>query len=107
MHEAVHWHNVTPKYSVLSSSAPADMLHKYHVRIRGIDTVLPPERGTYKLGDTVCIKVPKDRGTTRFKVDCVTGVKCQWKLLEFHVTCVPSQNQIHPEMRAALRKVRG
>ena len=36
--EAVYLHNLTPKDDCMTSSAPANKLYKYTVRIRGLDT---------------------------------------------------------------------
>ena len=41
--EAVYWYNVTPKDDVSSSTAPATALHRYHVRVKGIETNPLPE----------------------------------------------------------------
>ena len=41
--EAVYWYNMTPKDSLSSSTSPADMLHRYHIRVRNIDATSPPE----------------------------------------------------------------
>lgn len=88
--EIFYWHNVTPKDGVSSSSAPANMIHKYHVRIKVFDAVLPTElqdeSGAYKMGDLVWLKLSKHRCTTRYKVGCMTGVNSQQNLMEFHVS---------------------
>ena len=40
--EVVYWHNITPKDDVSSCTAPADALHRYPVRIKGVkDNPLP------------------------------------------------------------------
>ena len=58
--EAVYWYNVTPKDDVSPSTAPADALHRYHVRAKGIETHPLPERELtgerIKEGDVVCVK---------------------------------------------------
>ena len=41
--EAVYWHNVSPKDDVSPCTAPADALHRYHVRIKGVEDNLLPE----------------------------------------------------------------
>ena len=60
--EVIYWHNVTPKDDVSPCTAPADMLHGYHVRIKGVeDNLLPkPEvtRGKYEKRDVVWVKNP-------------------------------------------------
>ena len=52
--EAVYWY-VTSKNSLSSSALPADVLHRYHIRVRNIDATPPPELqitgGRYKKGD--------------------------------------------------------
>ena len=60
--EAVYWH-VTPKDDISACTAAADALHRYHVRIEGVeDNPLPePEvtRGKYEKGDVVWVKNPR------------------------------------------------
>ena len=47
--EAVYWHNVTPKDDVLPCTMPADALHRYHVRIKGVkDNLLRWLEGSMK-----------------------------------------------------------
>ena len=76
--EAVYWHNVTPKDNVSPCTAPADMLHRYHVRIKGVeDNPLPePEvtRGKYEKGDLVWVKNPRSKCTTKYSTGRVTEV---------------------------------
>ena len=38
--EAVYWYNATPKDNVLPLTAPINLIHRYHVRLKGID--VPP-----------------------------------------------------------------
>ena len=42
--EVVDWYNITPKDDVSPSTAPADALHRYHVKVKGIETNPLPER---------------------------------------------------------------
>ena len=47
--EAVYWHNVTPKDDISPCTAPADMLHRYHIWIKGVeDNPLPELKGCMK-----------------------------------------------------------
>ena len=41
--EAVYWYNVTPKDNVLPLTAPANLIHRYCVRLKGINA-LPPDK---------------------------------------------------------------
>ena len=41
--EAVFWHNVTPKDNVSPCTALADALHRYHVRLKGVENNPLPE----------------------------------------------------------------
>ena len=58
--EAVYWYNVTPKDDVSPSTAQANALHRYHVRVKGIETNPLPEREVsgerIKEGDVVWVK---------------------------------------------------
>ena len=58
--EAVYWYNVTPKDDVSPSTVPADALHRYHFRMKGIETNPLPEREVsgerIKEGDVVWVK---------------------------------------------------
>ena len=60
--EAVYWYNVTPKDNVSPPTAPGDALHRYHVRVKGIETnPLPKWEVTgerIKEGDVVQVKNP-------------------------------------------------
>ena len=42
--EAVYWYNVTPRDDISLSTVPADALHRYHIRVRGIETNPLPEQ---------------------------------------------------------------
>ena len=74
--EAVYWHNVIPKDDVSSCTAPADALHRYHIRIKGVeDNPLPePEvtKGMYEKGDVVWVKNPRGKYTTKYSTGRVT-----------------------------------
>ena len=67
--EAVYRYNATPKDAVTAASATANAIHRYQVRIKGIDARLPDRQGTrgpYELGDTVWVKPTNSRCTTCF-----------------------------------------
>ena len=76
--EAVYWHNVTPKDGVSPCTAPADALHRYHIRTKGVeDNPLPePEvtKGMYEKGDVVWVKNPRVKCTTKYSTGRVTEV---------------------------------
>ena len=76
--EAVYWHNVTPKDDVSPCTASADALHRYHVRIKGVeDNPLPePEmtRRKYEKGGVVWVKNPRGKYTTKYSTSRVTEV---------------------------------
>ena len=76
--EAVYWHNVTPKDDVSHTTAPANMIYRYRIRLKGIDgmSALAPDRrqAVFKTGDRVWIKVPHGRCTTKYKIGRVTGI---------------------------------
>ena len=56
----VYWYNVTPKDDISPSTAPTDALHRYHVRVKGIETNPLPEQEVtgerIKEGDVVWVK---------------------------------------------------
>ena len=76
--EAVYWHNVTPKDDVSPCTAPADALHRYHIRIKGVEDNPNPEpevtKGVYKKGDVVWDKNPRGKCTTKYSTGRVTEV---------------------------------
>ena len=76
--EAVYWYNVTPKDDVSPSTTPADALHRYHVRVKGIETNPLPEREVsgerIKEGDVVSVKKPCSKCTTWYGIGHVTEV---------------------------------
>ena len=76
--EVVYWYNVIPKDSLSFSTSPADILHRYHIRVRNIDATPPPEPqitgGRYKKGDIVWVKTPHGRCTTKFGTGRITEV---------------------------------
>ena len=75
--EAVLWYNVTPKDDASASTAPANVIYSYPARIKGIDFILPPEdagSSSYKVGDSVWVKIPHRRCPTQFGKGTITGV---------------------------------
>ena len=76
--EAVYWYNVAPKDDVDSSTAPANKLYNYEVRVLEIDHVEHTEAGainsSYDVGDTVWVKPQGTRCNTKYRVGTVTGV---------------------------------
>ena len=74
--EAVYWHNVTPKDDVSPCTAQADMLHRYHVRIKGVEDNLLPEhevtRGKYEKRDVVWVKNPCGECMTKYRTGRIT-----------------------------------
>ena len=83
--EAVYWYNVTPKDDVSTKTAPANAIHTYRVRIKGIDGACPPDQeevhGPYGVGDHVWVKSPNSRCTTSFKRGRVTGIISQHSVM--------------------------
>ena len=78
MPEAVYWYNVMPKDDVSSAAAPANMVYRYRIWLKGINGTSVPthnqQQAVFKLGDRVWIKTPHGRCTTKYKVGCVTGI---------------------------------
>ena len=75
--EAVYWYNGTPKDDASVSTAPANIIYSYTTRIRGVDVTLPAEDAgpsSYKVGDSVWVKIPQGRCTTQFGKGTITGV---------------------------------
>ena len=76
--EAVYSHNVTPKDDVSPSTAPADALHGYHIRIKGVENNPLPElevtKGMYEKGDVVWVKNPHGKCTTKYGTGRITEV---------------------------------
>ena len=88
--EAVYRYNTTPKDAVTAASAPANAIHWYWVRIKGIDVPLPDwqeTRGPYELGDTVWVKPPNSRCTTSFRRGQITGIVSEQAVLVDGTPC--------------------
>ena len=82
--EALYRYNATPKDAVTAASAPANAIHRYRVRIKGIDACLPDWQGTrgpYELGDTVWVKPPNSRCTTSFQRGRIIGIVSEQAVL--------------------------
>ena len=68
---------MTPKDDASASTAPANVIYSYLARIKGIDIILPLEDAgisSYKVGDSVWVKIPHGRCTTQFGKGTITGV---------------------------------
>ena len=69
-----------PKDDVSSATAPANMVYRYHIQLKGIHgtpaLTLNQRQAIFELGDRVWIKTPHGRCTTRYKVGHVTGITC-------------------------------
>ena len=75
--EAVYWYNVTPKDNASASTTPANVIYSFPARIKGIDVILPPEDAgpnSYKVGDSVWVKILHGQCTTQFGKGTITGV---------------------------------
>ena len=95
--EAVYWYNVTPKDDASASTAPANVIYSYPAHIKGIDVILPLEDAgpnSYKVGDSVWVKIPHERCTTQFGKGTITGVYSPHSVL---VDRTPSDvKDVHP-----------
>ena len=75
--EALYWYNITPKDDATASTAPANAIYNYCVRVKGIDTAPllgHVDSGPYNVRDAVWVKAPHSRGSTQFKTRMVTGI---------------------------------
>ena len=76
--EAVYRYNTAPKDNVSIASAPANAIHRYRVRIKGIDGMCPSSRrevcGPYRIGDPIWVKPLDSRCISKFKKGLVTDV---------------------------------
>ena len=75
--EALYWYNVTPKDDTTASTAPANAIYNYCVRVKGIDTASPLEHvdsGPYNVGDAVWGKTPHGQCSTQFKKGIVMRI---------------------------------
>ncbi|KRY27734.1 Pol polyprotein, partial [Trichinella spiralis] len=75
--KAVYLYNVTPRDGHNPWTAPANVVHAYAVRVRGVDraTKEPEEKnGRFAVGDSVWVRPPGARCDTRHQKGTVTGV---------------------------------
>ncbi|MEL7521978.1 MAG: DDE-type integrase/transposase/recombinase, partial [Cyanobacteria bacterium J06553_1] len=72
--EAVHLYNVTPRDDCTSDTAPANVLYRYTVRVRAVDTVPEKSKGVsrYQCGDLVWVRPPDVRCDQRYTEGIVT-----------------------------------
>ena len=89
--EAVHWYNATPKDNVSLLTAPINLIHRYRVRLKGIDA--PPldkpeqQQIRYDAGDRVWMKTPNGRCTFPYARGRVTGVISSQNVLVNGIPC--------------------
>ena len=82
--EATYWYNITPKDGESPATAPANAIHTYRVRVKGIDVTQPVDEGAhnrYAMGDPVWVRPPGNRCTTKFKRGRISGVISQQSVL--------------------------
>lgn len=76
--EAVYWHNVTPKDVHSPYTAPANAIHKYQIRLKGLDVAITPGAentlNPFQLGDRVWVKPPGYRCHTKFGTGVITRI---------------------------------
>ena len=75
--EALYWYNVTPKDDAMASTAPANAIYNYRIRVKDIDTAPPLEHvdsGPYNAVDAVWVKTPHSLCLTQFEKGMVTGI---------------------------------
>ena len=76
--EAVYWYNVTSNDNVSLLTAPANLIHCYLIRLKGINA-LPPDKPEqqqmrHDIGDCVWMKTPNGWCTSPYTCGRVTGV---------------------------------
>lgn len=76
--KATYWYNVTPRDGSELQSAPANGIHRYELRILGVDTneIQSDDclHSPYEIGDVVFVKPADVRCDVRYKTGVVTGV---------------------------------
>ncbi|CAM1312990.1 Uncharacterised protein r2_g2342 [Pycnogonum litorale] len=76
MEEAVYWYNMSPKNDTDSSSAPANQLYAYRVRIREIDgssnDTPNTHRNPYEVGDRVWVRPRRSTCDRQYVIGTVT-----------------------------------
>ena len=80
--EAVYWHNVSPRADGGPESAPAELLYRYRVRVRGVDGPAAADRedtgadhsesAPYRRGDRVWVRPPGARCDEQYAPGIVT-----------------------------------
>ena len=105
--KAVYWYNVS------ASTAPANIIYLYTARIKGVDVMLPPENAglsSYKVGDSVSVKIPHGWWTTQFGKGTTTGVYSRHSVLvggtPRHVKDVVHCKEQTPLIAASLLKTK-
>ena len=81
--EAIYWCNIMPKDNLSPSATLGEALHRYHIRVEGIDAKPPTElhnTQAYQARDLVWVKTLHRRCTTKIKKSHVTQVICSWSL---------------------------
>ena len=65
-----------PKDSILPTTAPANMVHAYHLLLQGIDITIAPcnMQGKYRIGNVVWVKVPHSKCMEKLKMGHVTEI---------------------------------
>ena len=80
LQEAVYWYNLAPQDDVSASTAPANQVYRYEVRVSGVDSLAADVSGEsvvgcpFSVGDVVWVKPFGARCTTQFGVGRVTGI---------------------------------
>ena len=68
--EAVYWYNVTPEDDVSSATAPANMVYRYRIKLKGINGTSVPthnqQQAIFKPSDRVWVKTPHGRCNTKY-----------------------------------------
>ena len=74
--EAVYWYYATPKDGISPETVLANMVHAYHLRLRGIDIAMAPcnAHGRYRIGNTVWVKTPHNKCKDKFRMGRVTEI---------------------------------
>lgn len=71
-------HNITLKDDISFTNAPANMIHQYQLKVKGISTRLLPDHCKNhfisKIGNRVWVKAPHGRCTSRYQVGRVMDV---------------------------------
>ena len=110
--KAMYRCNTTLKDDVSIASAPANVIHRYRVQIKGIDDMCTSSQrevcGLYSIGDPVWVKPPNSQCTSKLKKELVTdviseqsvsvnGTPCHVKDLHLAQETTPSVNDAEQE----------